>query len=65
MKNQEDLFPADKCYIFDELKHCYCVRYEKVRIPSREELLALWKDQKILYPIIFCFIQSILLKGVV
>jgi hypothetical protein len=61
MKNQENIFPADKCYIFEQLKHCYVVRYEKVRIPSREELLAMWEDQKILCIILFCFNLSTLL----
>lgn len=48
MKNQEDHFPGDKCYIFDCQKNSYCARYEKVRIPSREELLAMWKDKELI-----------------
>ena len=47
MKNQEDLFPADKCYIFEQRKNGYCARYEKVRIPSPEELLAMWMDKNL------------------
>jgi hypothetical protein len=67
MKNQENLFPADKCYIFDQLKHCYSARYERVRIPSTEELMKMWKDKKSLYAILFCFNPNIfnLLRGVV
>jgi len=72
MKNQENIFPADKCYIFDQLKHCYSARYERVRIPSREELLAMWKDQKLiadvelmLYYILLCFNVRVFLLGVV
>jgi hypothetical protein len=48
MKNQEDLFPGDKCYIFEQRKNCFCASYETVRVPSREELLALWKDKKMI-----------------
>lgn len=45
MKNQRDIFPGENCYIFDFLKHSYCARFEKVRVPSREELTAMWKRQ--------------------
>jgi hypothetical protein len=45
MKNQEDNFPADKCYIFEQIRNGYCARYEKVRVPSPEEILAMWKDK--------------------
>jgi hypothetical protein len=46
MKNQENIFPADKCYIFEFLNNSYCAKYERVRVPSRDELLAMWKEEK-------------------
>lgn len=45
MKDQEDIFPGG-CYIFDFLHERYCARFEKVRVPSKSELLARWKDKK-------------------
>ena len=65
MKNQEYLFPGDKCFIFDFLNDCFCASYERVRIPSVGELTKIWKDQKIIGYILFCFNLNIFnIRGV-
>jgi hypothetical protein len=43
MKDETEYFPEGKCYVFSQISDFYCASYERVRIPSSEELAAMLK----------------------